>query len=95
MGEFAECIQGIKEACEFLNYQLFQEMCLFIMAQIIKIFIPPVIGGVGLIDKLSGVISHNFKKDKSNILVIGKTFGHLQQSCFLRENFQQMADLQR
>ena len=37
MGEFAECLEGIKEACEFLNYPVFQEMYLFIMAQIKKI----------------------------------------------------------
>ena len=24
-------------------------------------------------------------KDKSNLIIIGKTFGHLEQSCFLRE----------
>ncbi len=88
MGEFAECIQGIKEACEFLNYPVVSGNVSFYNGTNNKNIYPtPVIGGVGLIDKLSGVISHNFKKDKSNILVIGKTFGHLQQSCFLRENY--------
>ena len=47
----------------------------------------PVIGGVGLINKLSKPLGINFKKEKSIILIIGKTFGHLEQSCFLKENF--------
>ena len=39
MGEFAESLQGIREACEFLNYPMFLEMYLSIMALIKKIFI--------------------------------------------------------
>jgi len=47
----------------------------------------PVIGGIGLINKLSKPMNHNFKKDGSAVLLIGKTFGHLEQSCFLKENY--------
>ena len=47
----------------------------------------PVIGGVGLIKKLSKPLNHIFKKDKSVLILIGKTFGHLEQSCFLKENY--------
>ena len=46
-----------------------------------------VIGGVGLIENLSTPLAHNFKKDKSKVILIGKTFGHLGQSCFLKENY--------
>ena len=35
MGEFAECLQGIKEACEFLNYPVSGNVS-FIAEQIIK-----------------------------------------------------------
>ena len=28
-----------------------------------------------------------FKKDNSIIILIGKTFGHIEQSCFLKENY--------
>jgi len=38
-----------------------------------------------LIKKLSKPISHNFVYNNSSILVIGKTFGHLEQSVFLKE----------
>ena len=88
MGEFAECLIGIKEACEFLNYPVVSGNVSFYNGTNKKNIYPtPVIGGVGLIKKLSKPISHNFKKNKSNIIVIGKTFGHLEQSCFLRENY--------
>ena len=40
-----------------------------------------------LIKKFSKPISHNFKNENSSLLLIGKTFGHLGQSCFLKENY--------
>ena len=40
-----------------------------------------------LINKLIKPIGHNFKKDKSAIIIIGKTFGHIEQSSFLKENY--------
>ena len=88
MGEFAECLDGIKEACEFLNYPVVSGNVSFYNGTNKKNIYPtPVIGGVGLINKLSKPLDHNFKKDNSNIILIGKTFGHLEQSCFLKENY--------
>ena len=83
MGEFAECLEGIKEACEFLDFPVVSGNVSFYNGTNKKnIFPTPVIGGVGLIKKLSKPIGHNFKKIKSNIILVGKTFGHLEQSCF-------------
>jgi len=88
MGEFAECLEGIKEACEFLNYPVVSGNVSFYNGTNKKnIFPTPVIGGVGLIKKLSKPINHIFKKDNSKLILIGKTFGHLEQSCFLNENY--------
>ena len=88
MGEFAECLEGIKEACEFLNYPVVSGNVSFYNGTNKKNIYPtPVIGGVGIINKLSNPISHKLKKDKSLLLLIGKTFGHIEQSCFLKENF--------
>jgi phosphoribosylformylglycinamidine synthase subunit PurL len=88
MGEFAECLEGIKEACKFLNYPVVSGNVSFYNGTNQKNINPtPVIGGVGLINKLFAPISHNFKKDKSIIILLGKTFGHLEQSCFLKENY--------
>ncbi len=88
MGEFAECLEGIREACEFLNYPVVSGNVSFYNGTNKKNIYPtPVIGGVGLINKLMKPIGHKFKKEKSNIILIGKTFGHLEQSCFLKENY--------
>ncbi len=88
MGEFAECLEGIKEACEFLNFPVVSGNVSFYNGTNKKNINPtPVIGGVGIIKNLSLPINHHFKKDKSHIILIGKTFGHLEQSCFLRENY--------
>ena len=88
MGEFAECLEGIKEACEFLEYPVVSGNVSFYNGTNKKNIYPtPVIGGVGIINKLSGTINHNFKKEKSLLILIGKTFGHIEQSCFVRENF--------
>ena len=38
-----------------------------------------------MIKKLSKPLSHNFINTDSALLVIGKTFGHLEQSIFLKE----------
>ena len=88
MGEFAECLIGIKEACEFLDYPVVSGNVSFYNGTNKKNIYPtPVIGGVGLIKKLSKPLDHNFKKNNSNLILIGKTFGHLEQSCFLKENY--------
>ena len=88
MGEFAECLNGIKEACEFLNYPVVSGNVSFYNGTNNKNIYPtPVIGGVGLINKLKKPLGHNFKKEKSDLILIGKTFGHLGQSCFLKENY--------
>ena len=86
MGEFAECLIGIKESCEFLNYPVVSGNVSFYNGTNNKNIWPtPVIGGVGLIDKLTKPMNHLFKKDNSTIIIVGKTFGHLEQSVFLEE----------
>ena len=88
MGEFAECLEGIKLACEFLNYPVVSGNVSFYNGTNKKnIFPTPVIGGVGLIKKLTKPMDLNLKKVNSFIICVGKTFGHLEQSCFLRENY--------
>ena len=80
--------KGIKEACEFLNFPVVSGNVSFYNGTNKKnIFPTPVIGGVGLINKLSKTLNHNFQNEKNFIIVIGKTFGHLEQSCFLKENY--------
>ena len=88
MGEFAECLEGIKEACEYLNFPVVSGNVSFYNGTNKKNIYPtPVIGGVGLIKKMSKPIGHNLKQEKSFMILVGKTFGHLGQSCFLKENY--------
>ena len=86
MGEFAETLQGIKEACEFLDYPVVSGNVSFYNGTNQKNINPtPVIGGVGLIKDLTKKINHKLKKEDNLVLLIGKTFGHLYQSVFFRE----------
>ena len=86
MGEFAETIQGMKEACEFLDYPVVSGNVSFYNGTNKKnIFPTPVIGGIGLIADSNKKISHYFKGDGNYIVLIGKTFGHLYQSVFFEQ----------
>ncbi len=86
MGEFAENILGIKEACEFLDYPVVSgNVSFYNGTNKNNIFPTPVIGGVGLVRNLNKIQNHRFKKLDSQILVIGKTFGHIDQSDFINE----------
>ena len=86
MGEFAECLKGIKESCEFLNFPVVSGNVSFYNGTNNKNINPtPVIGGVGLISKLNNPINHKFKKENNLIILVVKPFGHLEQSAFLEE----------
>ena len=86
MGEFAECLIGIKESCEFLNYPVVSGNVSFYNGTNNKNISPtPVIGGVGLIQNLKTPLNQLIKKENSTLLLVGKTFGHLEQSVFYEE----------
>ena len=86
MGEFAECLIGIKEACEFLNYPVVSGNVSFYNGTNKKNIYPtPVIGGVGVISKFEKKLTNKFQKENSHLILIGKTFGHLEQSIFMEE----------
>ena len=86
MGEFAECLLGIKEACEFLDYPVVSGNVSFYNGTNKKNIHPtPVIGGVGLITNIEKKINHSLKKKENIILQIGKSFGHLSQSVLFEE----------
>ena len=86
MGEFAECVLGIKEACEFLDYPVVSgNVSLYNGTNKKSIHPTPVIGGVGLITNINNKINQYLKKDGNTIIQIGKNFGQLSQSVFLKE----------
>jgi len=88
MGEFVECINGIKEACEFLNFPVVSGNVSFYNETNSKSISPtPVIGGIGVFNNIKKILNIKTKKPGNLILAIGKTLGHIEQSAFLKENF--------
>jgi phosphoribosylformylglycinamidine synthase subunit PurL len=86
MGQFVEVIDGISQACNYLNFPIVSGNVSFYNETQNKAISPtPTIGGVGLLNDLNSMITKNFKEIGSSVLVIGKTLGHLYQSEFFRE----------
>ena len=86
MGQFVETINGISQACNYLNFPVVSGNVSFYNETKNKSISPtPTIGGVGLIKNLNHMVTKNFKKKGNEILIIGKTLGHLHQSEFFRE----------
>ena len=85
MGEFVECVQGIGEAAEYLKFPVVSgNVSFYNQTKDEGIKPTPSIGGVGLIKDYQKMITMNFKEVDNNVLVIGKTEGHIDQSLFAR-----------
>ena len=85
MGEFVECVQGIGEAAEYLKFPVVSgNVSFYNQTKDEGIKPTPSIGGVGLIKDYQKIITMNFKEVDNNVLVIGKTEGHIDQSLFAR-----------
>jgi len=86
MSEFAECVQGIGQACEYLNFPVVSGNVSFYNQTKDRGIKPtPSIGGVGLIQDYKKMITMGLKNVNNIVLVIGKTEGHLDQSIFARD----------
>jgi phosphoribosylformylglycinamidine synthase len=86
MGQFALCIEGMREACLALDYPVVSgNVSLYNETNGSGILPTPAIGGVGLIDDAAKSIGLALKKPGETILLIGETKGHLGQSLYLRE----------
>ena len=86
MGQFVETIDGISQACKYLDFPVVSGNVSFYNETQSKAISPtPTIGGVGLIKNLDYMTTMNLKEIGSYILVVGKTLGHLYQSEFFRE----------
>ncbi len=85
MGEFVECVNGIGEACEYLNFPVVSgNVSFYNQTKEIGIKPTPSIGGVGLIKDYKKMVTMELKEVNNIVLVIGKTEGHLDQSVFAR-----------
>jgi len=86
MGQFVETIDGISQACKYLDFPVVSGNVSFYNETKNKAIAPtPTIGAAGLIKNLNYMMTKNIKEIGSHILVIGKTLGHLYQSEFFRE----------
>ena len=85
MGEFVECVQGISEACKYLDYPVVSgNVSFYNETKDSGIKPTPTIGGVGLIKDYKKMITMDFKEIDNIVLVIGKTEGHIDQSLLSR-----------
>ena len=86
MGQFVECVEGIADACKYLDYPVVSGNVSFYNETNNKGIKPtPTIGGVGLIKNINTMVTNKVSGINNYLLVIGKTSGHLFQSIFLRE----------
>jgi phosphoribosylformylglycinamidine synthase len=81
MGQFVDSINGMREACEALNYPVISGMYLYITRQIVLLFIqhPQLV----LAFKILDMMTFNFKNTENIIAVVGETSGHLSQSALI------------
>jgi len=86
MGEFAGCIEGMREACRALDYPVVSgNVSLYNETSGSAILPTPVIGGVGLIEDAAKTVDLALKQDGNALILIGETKGHLGASLYLRE----------
>ncbi|NBX65873.1 MAG: phosphoribosylformylglycinamidine synthase subunit PurL [Proteobacteria bacterium] len=85
MGQFAESIEGMREACLALDYPVVSGNVSLYNETNGKAILPtPVIGGVGLIDDARKTVGLAYKEGDT-LLLIGGATTHLGQSLFARE----------
>jgi phosphoribosylformylglycinamidine synthase len=84
MGQLVDSINGMKEACEALNYPVISgNVSLYNETNGVAIYPTPTIGGVGLLKNINNMMTFNFKNTENIIAVIGETSGHLSQSALI------------
>lgn len=86
MGQFVGCIDGMRDACETLEFPVVSgNVSLYNETQGAAVLPTPAIGGVGLIDDHTTAAAAALTKEGETLVLIGETEGHLGQSLYLRE----------
>jgi phosphoribosylformylglycinamidine synthase len=86
MAQIAGCVMGMAKACEALDFPVVSgNVSLYNETNGSAILPTPVIGGVGVIDDLTKMVTTAFPADSQTIILIGDTEGHLGASLWLRE----------
>ena len=83
MAEFAQCIEGMAEACKALDFPVVSgNVSLYNETNGIAIQPTPAIGGVGLMPDCSRHATLGFKPGDEVVVLIGAEAGHLGQSLY-------------
>ncbi|MEH6524960.1 MAG: phosphoribosylformylglycinamidine synthase subunit PurL [Sneathiella sp.] len=86
MGQFVGCIEGMREACETLDFPVISgNVSLYNETNGQGIHPTPAIGGVGLLKDTSKMATLAFKDEGDLVLLLGTQTGDMGQSIYLRE----------
>ena len=86
MGQFVECIRGMTDACQKLEFPVVSGNVSFYNETNGAAIQPtPAIGGVGVIDDIAHMATIDLKGDGNALVLVGETAGHLGASLYLRE----------
>jgi phosphoribosylformylglycinamidine synthase len=86
MGQFVGAIDGMREACAALDYPVVSgNVSLYNETNGAGILPTPTIGGVGLLEDASKMVTMAFKAEGEAVVLIGETAGHLGATLYLRE----------
>lgn len=84
MGQFVGCIEGMREACDILDYPVVSgNVSLYNETNGTGIHPTPAIGGVGLLNDSSKMVTIAPQNDGEELILIGETKGHLGASLYL------------
>ncbi len=86
MGQFADCIEGMRDACLALDYPVVSgNVSLYNETNGKGILPTPTIGGVGLIADYRRALTLDFKQEGDAVYLVGAFGTHLDQTLFARE----------
>jgi len=86
MGQFVGCIEGMREACDTLEFPVVSgNVSLYNETNGQGILPTPTIGGVGLFKDASKAVNLALKEDGEELVLIGATEGWLGSSLYLRD----------
>ncbi len=86
MGQFVGCIEGMRKACNALDYPVVSgNVSLYNETNGTGIYPTPAIGGIGLLNNSEQMTTLAFKDTDETIFVIGDTAGEMGQSIYLKE----------
>jgi len=86
MGQFVGCIDGMRAACNALDYPVVSgNVSLYNETNGTGIHPTPAIGGVGLLADIDNTTTLAFKNDGDKVFLLGELTGEMGQSLYLRE----------